>query len=377
MHGMIFRNARIFTPDQGFVSGSFSVENGRFLDVCPGVDRPGNDLKQALVLPGLVDLHTHGAVGVEFSDSTAEDVIRMGRFLAGQGVTSFAPTSLTRPYDELRKAYAAALTVHRERPHDCARVLGIHMEGPFFSEAKKGAQNPAFLRKPDADAVRTLFKESGGLLKIVDVAPELDGAEGFIRQVSQFCTVSLAHTAAVYETAADAIEAGASHLTHLFNAMPPVHHRNPGVIGAASEAAGVTAELISDGLHVHPSAVRMAFRLFPERICLISDSLACCGLPDGPYESGGQPVLLRDGVARLTDETIAGSASTLFECLQRAISFGIDPGTAITAATLRPAQVLGCAHQVGSIEPGKLADFLICGEDYTLRQVYLGGKPIS
>lgn len=376
MHGMIFRNARIFTPDQGFVSGSFSVENGRFLDVCPGVDRPGNDLKQALVLPGMVDLHTHGAVGVEFSDSTADDVIRMGRFLAGQGVTSFAPTSLTRPYDELRKAYAAALTVHRERPHDCARVLGIHMEGPFFSEAKKGAQNPAFLRKPDADAVRTLFKESGGLLKIVDVAPELEGAEGFIRQVSRFCTVSLAHTAASYETAADAMEAGASHLTHLFNAMPPVHHRNPGVIGAASEAAGVTAELISDGLHVHPSAVRMAFRLFPERICLISDSLACCGLPDGPYESGGQPVLLRDGVARLTDGTIAGSASTLFDCLRRAISFGIDPGTAITAATLRPAQVLGCADQIGSIEPGKLADFLICDENYTLKQGYLDGERI-
>ena len=171
--------------------------------------------------------------------------------------------------------------------------------------------------------------------------------------------------------------AGATHLTHLFNAMPAIHHRKPGVIGAASENKNVYAELICDGQHVHESAVRMAFKLFPGRICLISDALRCCGMPDGQYELGGQDVFLKGGIARLSDGTIAGSAATLTQCLQNAIAFGIDRNEAIRAATLNPARQLGCADRVGSIAVGMHADFLICDESLELRSVYIGGRKID
>ena len=214
-------------------------------------------------------------------------------------------------------------------------------------------------------------------MRIVDVAAELEGAATFTEQAAGLCRVSVAHTDADYETACAAFDAGASHLTHLFNAMPPIHHRRPGVIGAASERENVTAELICDGLHVHPSAVRMAFRLFPGRICLVSDSLRCCGMPDGRYTLGGQELFLEGRLARLADGTIAGSATGLYDCMLQAIRFGIPREEAVAAATIRPARVIGAARELGSIEPGKLADFVVCDEDLRRRAVYLGGEQIA
>ena len=187
---------------------------------------------------------------------------------------------------------------------------------------------------------------------------------------------AVAHTDASYEEAKAVFEAGASHLTHTFNAMPGIHHRKPGPIGAASERGDVAAELICDGLHVHPSAVRMAFRLFPGRVCLISDSLRCCGMPDGEYELGGQQVFLSGGVARLADGTIAGAASDLYADMRNAVAFGIPKEEAILAATIRPAREIGRESEIGSIETGKLADFVVCGEDLKLRAVYIGGEKV-
>jgi N-acetylglucosamine-6-phosphate deacetylase len=189
--------------------------------------------------------------------------------------------------------------------------------------------------------------------------------------------VSVAHTDANYEETSAVYEAGATHLTHLYNAMPSIHHRKPGVIGAASEREGVTAELICDGLHVHPSAVRMAFRLFPGRICLISDSLRCCGMPDGEYELGGQRIYLKDRLAALADGTIAGSATNLFDCMRLAVSFGIPREEAVAAATILPAREIGAEAELGSIEPGKLADFVICRADLTPKAVFLGGEEVK
>ena len=250
------------------------------------------------------------------------------------------------------------------------------MEGPFFSEKKKGAQNAAYLRKPDWEAFEKLYEASGGLIRLVDLAPELEGAAAFTERAAQRCRVSVAHTDADYDEAAAVFDAGATHLTHLYNAMPGIHHRKPGVIGAASERETVYAELICDGQHVHPSAVRMAFRLFPGRICLISDALRCCGMPDGQYMLGGQDVFLKDGIARLEDGTIAGSAATLLECLQRAVSFGIPKEEAILSATRNPARQLGCSDRVGSIEVGREADFLVCDAQMRLREVWLGGRKL-
>lgn len=323
---MRYENGWIFA-DGRFVRGGFSVENGRFAHVLEDVPGPAEDLDGALVIPGLVDIHVHGCAGADFSDGDYAGLVRMARYLARRGVTSFAPASMTLPYDALDKAFHAAARLRREG--------------------------------------------------LADVAPELPGAVEFTRRASEKCRVSVAHTAAGYDQAAAVFDAGATHLTHLFNAMSGIHHRHPGPIGAASERENVTAELICDGIHVHPSAVRMAFRLFPGRICLISDALRCCGMADGSYSLGGQEILLSGGVARLTGGAIAGSAADLYQCMRRAVSFGIPRGQAVWAATALPARVIGRESETGAIADGRAADFVICGGELEPEAVYLGGKRLE
>ncbi|MBQ6622412.1 MAG: N-acetylglucosamine-6-phosphate deacetylase [Mogibacterium sp.] len=372
---MLFSNAEIFMPG-GYLYGGFRVENWRFTEILPGLAQGGTDLGGSKVLPGLVDIHTHGNSGADFSDGDTDGLFRMARYLASNGVTSFAPATMTLPYETLAAAFETAVQFRARRPAGCARVVGIHMEGPFLAEKRKGAQNAEHLREPDFDAFRKLYDSCGGLISIVDVAPELPGAVAFTGRAKEHCVVSVGHTDAGYEEAAAVFDAGATHLTHLFNAMPPIDHRRPGVIGAASERDTVRAELICDGVHVHPGAVRMAFRLFAGRICLISDALRCCGMPDGEYELGGQAVYLRDGAARLADGTLAGSAANLYTCMRNAIRFGIPEAEAIRSATIVPARQIGAADQIGSIEAGKLADFVVCDDALNLRQVYVKGTAI-
>ena len=375
---MFYRNARIFAEGSGFIHGAFSVENGRFAEVIPGeAVREGTDLEGATVIPGLIDVHTHGNSGADFSDGDYQGLIKMGAFLAENGVTSFAPASMTLPYDTLANAFAAGVRLKNEQPKGCARIVGINMEGPFFSEKKKGAQNAEFLRLPDFEAFRALYEGCGGLVRLVDLAPELPGAVEFTQKAKSLCTVSIAHTDATYEEAKAVIEAGATHITHLFNAMPGIHHRKPGVIGAGSESENVAAELICDGFHVHPSAVRMAFRLFPERICLISDALRCTGMPDGEYPFGGQMLTLKNGEARMPDGAIAGSTATLYQCMLNAIAFGIPEETAIRAATITPAREIGRGEDLGAIAPGRLADFIVCGEHFERKAIYMEGERIA
>lgn len=373
---MRYENGWIFA-DGRFVRGGFSVENGRFAHVLENVPGPAEDLDGALVIPGLVDIHVHGCAGADFSDGDYAGLVRMARHLARRGVTSFAPASMTLPYDALDKAFHAAARLRREGLADGARLMGIQMEGPFLSREKRGSQNPAYLRLPDWDRFLRPYDAAEGLLRIVDVAPELPGAVEFTRRASEKCRVSVAHTAAGYDQAAAVFDAGATHLTHLFNAMSGIHHRHPGPIGAASERENVTAELICDGIHVHPSAVRMAFRLFPGRICLISDALRCCGMADGSYSLGGQEILLSGGVARLTSGTIAGSAADLYQCMRRAVSFGIPREQAVWAATALPARVIGRESETGAIADGRAADFVICGGELEPEAVYLGGKRLE
>lgn len=373
---MRYENGWIFA-DGRFVRGGFSVENGRFAHVLEDVPGPAEDLDGALVIPGLVDIHVHGCAGADFSDGDYAGLVRMARYLARRGVTSYAPASMTLPYDALDKAFHAAARLRREGLADGARLMGIQMEGPFLSREKRGSQNPAYLRLPDWDRFLQLYDAAEGLLRIVDVAPELPGAVEFTRRASEKCRVSVAHTAAGYDQAAAVFDAGATHLTHLFNAMSGIHHRHPGPIGAASERENVTAELICDGIHVHPGAVRMAFRLFPGRICLISDALRCCGMADGSYSLGGQEILLSGGVARLTGGAIAGSAADLYQCMRRAVSFGIPREQAVWAATALPARVIGRESETGAIADGRVADFVICGGELEPGAVYLGGKRLE
>ena len=374
---MDYKNALIYTENFCFERGSFSVENGRFIRVMGTENPDAVDLHGAKVIPGLIDIHTHGNSGADFSDGDYEGLVRMARYLAANGITSFAPASLTLPYETLGRAYRTAACFHADKPEKCAVLRGIHMEGPFFCEARRGAQNAAFLRLPDYDAFQRLNENCGGLIRIADLAPELEGSLEFIRRVSSDCTVSMAHTDADYDRAKAAIDAGVTQLTHLFNAMPSLHHRSPGPIAAAAESEKVSAEIIGDGHHVHPAAVRLAFRMFgSERMVLVSDSLRCCGCPDGEYDLGGQTAYLSGGIARLADGTIAGSATNVYECMRRVISFGISECDAIRAATYNPARQLGCLAEVGSIADGKCADFVVCHDDLSPAKVYMAGEKL-
>lgn len=370
---MIYRNGIIFKEGK-FVREDFIVEDGIF--AAEATSEEETDLNGKYVIPGLIDVHTHGAMGADFSDGDYDGLKKMAEYLGRSGITSFAPAGMTLPYEVLDKAFATGKKLHDEMPEGHSRLMGINMEGPFFSEKKKGAQNGAYLKNPDFDAFKKLFDNCGGLIALADIAPELPGAVEFTEKASNMTTVSIAHTDADYEQAKAVIDAGATHLTHLYNAMPPIHHRKPGVIGAGAECDDVIAELICDGYHVHPSSVRMAFKLFPGRICLISDSLRCCGMPEGKYELGGQDIFLKEGVARLEDGTIAGSASNVYTCMLNAIEYGIDKETAVTAATLTPAVQIGADDRVGSIDTGKYADFVVCDENLKPHDVYIGGKKL-
>ena len=373
---MNFKNAFIYTEAFRFEKGGFSVENGVFRDVLAEKE-DAVDLNGAYVIPGLIDVHNHGNSNADFSDGSYDGDLRMARYLASVGVTSFAPATMTLPYETIANALAAGLKLHKAPVDGCARLLGVQMEGPFFSEKKKGAQNGEYLRLPDYSAFEKLYRDSEGLISIVDLAPELDGSVEFVEKAKELCTVSIAHTDADYAHAKAAIDAGVTHLTHLYNAMPPIHHRKPGVIGAGSENPAVSAEIICDGIHVHPSSVRMAFRLFgAERMVLISDALRCCGMPDGEYELGGQQVFLAENVARLADGTIAGSATNLYDCMRNAVRFGIPKEDAIRAATYNPARQIHALDRVGSISDGKLADFVICDEALERKRVFIGGREI-
>ena len=377
---MFYKNARIFCEDFQFRVGAFEVKDGKFGTILSeNVPEDAVDLQGATVIPGLIDVHSHGAAGFDFSDGDYEGLKAMAGYYAKVGVTSFAPASMTLPYDVLSKAFGNAKQLVEENAPGLAVLRGIQMEGPYFSYKKRGAQNADYLKEPDFEGFKALYDGCGGLIRIADIAPELPGAAEFTEKASKLCTVSVAHTDSDYNHAKAAFDAGATHLTHLYNAMPPIHHRDPGVIPAASENAAVRAEIIADGYHIHPASVRLAFAMFKDRMILVSDSGRCAGQEEGyQFDLGGQMAEIRGGVAKLVGtETIACSAANLWQCLQNVLRWGICEEEAVRAATYNPACAIGADGVVGSIAEGKVADFLICSPDYTAKRVFLAGNELN
>ena len=328
-------------------------------------------------IPGLIDIHSHGAVGHDFCDGSVESIEAICRYEASRGVTSWCGTTMTYPEEKLEGIMRTA--AEYVAPANAAALVGINMEGPFISPNKVGAQNPAYVQACDAGMFRRLQEASGGLIKLVDIAPEEPGALEFVDEVADEVRVSIAHTCADYDIAREAYRRGAKHLTHLFNAMPPLHHREPGVIGAAADA-GATPEIIADGVHIHPSSVRSAFKLFgSDHMILISDSMEATGMPDGEYSLGGQAVTVRGNRATLHDSTIAGSATDLMGCLVTAVrDMGVPLEMAVRAATINPARAIGVDSDRGSLEAGKVADLVLLDmKTLEIRAVILRGERIA
>ena len=320
-----------------------------------------------MVLPGLVDIHSHGAAGEDFSDGNPEGLKKILQYEKRCGITSYCPTSMTFPKERLRQIFASIKGAQTEEE---AKVVGINMEGPFLDPAKKGAHVEEWIAAPDAAFVRELNQDVDGLVRLVTLAPNMDGAEEFIKEMHEEVCISLGHTAADYDCASRAMKLGAHHVTHLYNAMQPFGHRAPGLIGAAMDDPECMVELICDGYHIHPSAIRAAFRMFgPERVILISDSMRATGMENGTYELGGQEVTVKDRKAVLKDGTLAGSATNLYGCMCKAIEFGIPLEQAIMAATANPARSIGIFDRVGSIRIGKQADLLLVSENLELKRV--------
>lgn len=332
---------------------------------CSAEDTSIFDAAGCYVLPGLTDIHFHGCDGYDFCNGTFEAFDAISAFSLSHGVTSICPATMTLPEADLSAICENA--AHYQKAQLCGRIaghtadlIGIHMEGPFISAHKKGAQNDAHILQPDAALLRRLQKKADGLIRLVSLAPELSGAVPCIKECHGEFHFSIAHTEADYDTAMAAFFAGADHVTHLFNAMPPFTHRAPGVIGAAFDTPACFAELICDGVHIAPSAVRAAFRLFgEERIVLISDSMEAAGKPDGHYQLGGLSVSVSGNRAVLSDGTLAGSVTPLYDCMRTAVSMGIPLESAVRAATINPCRSIGMDKLYGSIAVGKKAHFLI------------------
>lgn len=371
-------NGSVF-DGEGFVERDVHAADGRFVEEAARAEGGETvDASGCYVIPGLVDLHFHGSAGADISDGDLAGLHKMGAYEASRGITALCPATMTLPEDVLMRAAQAAAAY--EPAADEAALVGINMEGPFISPSKVGAQNPDYVRNPSAEEFRRLQEAAGGLFKLVDIAPEEPGAEEFIREMANEVRISLAHTCTDYDTAHRAFELGARQLTHLYNAMDPMHHRKPGPIPAAVEHGEVTAEIIADGVHIHPAMVRLAFQLFgDDRMILISDTLRAAGLEDGTYDLGGQDVTVRGPVATIDNGALAGSVSDLMRCLTVAVrDMGIPLASAVKAASANPARALGLDAERDAIEPGKVADaVLLDKETLDVKAVVLRGELLA
>lgn len=386
---MIIKNAKVFTEEGKFTVQDIRIKDGLFAE-CPSGSLDGAasgetacspdgaqeeilDASGLYAIPGLTDLHFHGCVGYDFCDGTHEAFQAIAEYEASNGITTIVPATMTFSEETLAGICSAAATYSSEKG---AILCGINMEGPFICAAKKGAQNGQYIHKPDIGMFRRLQAAGNGLVKLVDIAPEVEGSMDFIRELHDEVGISLAHTTADYDIAKEAYDAGARQATHLYNAMPPFSHRAPGVVGAACDSPHCRVELICDGVHIHPSVVRTTLKMFgDDRVIMISDSMMATGLTDGDYSLGGQAVKVVGNLATLADGTIAGSATNLMDCVRTAVKkMGVPLESAVKCAAVNSAKAVGIYDKYGSITPGKTANLVLLDEELNLAGVYLKGN---
>ncbi len=376
---MVIKNALVFTDDCKFTQKDVYIENGRFSDTAS--DSEVIDGTGCYLIPGLMDIHFHGCVGHDFCDATMEALTAMAEYELKNGVTSICPASMTLSEETLidvcknAKAYRDAW-----KAGSSARICGINLEGPFIAMSKKGAQNPKYTTAPNKEMFQHLIDAADGLVKLTTIAPETENAMDFIREFSDKARISIGHTDCDYDTAREAFLAGASHITHLFNAMPPFTHRKPALIGAGFDTKKVTPEIICDGIHIDPASVRTAFAIFgDDRMILISDSMMATGMPNGDYSLGGLAVKVTGRLATLEDGTIAGSATNLMDCMKTAVQkMELPLESAVKCATINPAKAIGEDKEYGSITIGKYADCVLLKQDtLDIKQVISHGHAIS
>ena len=375
---MIIRNAKVFTLNGQFVEKDLVIRDGRIVfGAAPLADEEIVDAQGAYALPGLVDIHFHGAVGHDFCDADEAGLQAIADFEASKGVLAICPATMTFNEEILNGIMDVAAAHKNERGAD---LVGINMEGPYISPDKVGAQNPKYVMAADPGMFRRLQERSGGLIRLVDIAPEEPGNLDFIKACHNEVRISIAHTCADYDTAKAAFAAGASHMTHLYNAMPGITHRAPGPIIAALEE-GAEVELITDGVHIHPAVVRFTFRTFgDDHVILIADSMMACGLPDGQYSLGGQAVTVHGPRATLTEHpgTIAGSATCLYDCMKHAVrEMGVPLTSAVRAASLNPARSIGIDADYGSLEPGRWGNVILADEELNIVKVIRKGEVLA
>lgn len=370
---MKLKNAAVLDDDFKFRVHDLCFDGGIISD--NSSDDSAEDCTDCYIIPGLIDIHIHGAMGFDSMDLSYEAINTISYFLAKNGVTTFLPTLITQSKKSLTNA-AVNIKSAKERGVTGADIAGIYMEGPYFSAKHKGAHDEHFLRAPSCEEFEEIYERCGGLVKIIGIAPELDGAIDFIKAEKKRVKISIGHTDADYDTAMTAIAEGASQLIHTFNAMRPFLHREPNAIGAAFDS-GIFCECICDGFHLSPTAVRLLYKAVgADRMILITDAVRAAGMADGKYELGGLPITVIDGKAYAQTGAIAGGTSTLLKCVRKAVEFGIPLEKAVMMATKNPARAIDLFHDRGSISVGKRADLLVLNKDLTVKKVFLNGKSI-
>lgn len=364
---MILKNAN------AFINGKFEIANieiydNKIVSLAAVPDDNAVDCEGKYVIPGLVDIHTHGCMGHDFSSCSAEDIADMQAYYLKNGITSILATTVSLSDDAIIKAVSNIKTA-ASKDTTGAKIRGINLEGPYLSPKKCGAHDSSLLKEPDADFINSL----GDFIKIVNAAPEYNNTGDLIRRFKG--KVSIAHTDCDYSTAMKAIDLGADHITHIFNAMNGLHHRKPGVIGAFFDSNAI-AEIICDSIHLDSAILRMMFGAKSDNLAIISDSMSATGLFDGEYLLGNLKVYVKDAVATLADGTLAGSAMNIYDMMKNLIRIGVPKEKAIKSATQIPAQSAGLAG-IGMLAPDYDADILIVNEDFSIYKIISGGKILT